>query len=250
MTAADFCDRNAQLFPNKESLVDRNRRLTWRQVKELSDKLAAGLINLALAHNALVLVQLPNCAELFLVRLAAEKAGLRLITVTAAFRQAELFPILDFTKPEAVITLRTYRGFNHYDCFESLRSPLLKHIIVAGEDVPSGGMSLEEMLKASSGEPSPNRRHSDRDICQIATTSGSTGVPKCVEVPLYTRLMTGSAHAKRFKVTSSDTLAAVTPIVTGTADALVYNGGCELGARVILLDHFSPEDMCAVLESE
>jgi non-ribosomal peptide synthetase component E (peptide arylation enzyme) len=42
----------------------------------------------------------------------------------------------------------------------------------------------------------------------------------------------------------------VTPIVTGTADALVYNGGCELGARIVLLDHFSPEQTCSVLESE
>src|SRR5438045_5496767 len=86
MTAADFCDRNAQLLPNKEALIDRTRRLTWRQVKDYSDRLAVGLIGLGLEHNALVLVQLPNSVELFLLRLAAEKAGFRLITVTSAFR--------------------------------------------------------------------------------------------------------------------------------------------------------------------
>ena len=242
MTAADFCDRNAQSFSSKEALIDRKRRLTWQEVKDLSDRLAVGLIRFGLERDALVLVQLPNSAELFLVRLAAEKAGLRLITVTSAFRAAELSPIVHFTKPKAVITVREYRGFNHQELFESLRSPELKHILIEDQ--------LEEILSKTAGEPPQERRYGIRDICQIATTSGSTGIPKCVEVPLYTRLMTGSTHARRFQITPADTLAAVTPIVTGTADALVYNGGCELGARIVLIDHFSPEETCAVLESE
>jgi non-ribosomal peptide synthetase component E (peptide arylation enzyme) len=239
MTAADFCDRNAELLPHKEALVDRYRRLTWAQVKDLSDRLALALIDLGLQRNAIVLVQLPNGVELFLVRLAAEKAGLRLVTVTAAFRRAELLPITQFTKPEAVITLRTYRDFNHYELFEAIRGPELKHILIA-----------TELLNRHPGEPDHLRRHSDADVCQIATTSGSTGIPKCVEVPLYTRLATAATHIKRFNITSSDTLAAVTPIVTGTADALVYNGGCQLGARIVLLDHFSPEETCSILEAE
>jgi non-ribosomal peptide synthetase component E (peptide arylation enzyme) len=251
MTAADFCDRNAESIGNKEAIVDRHRRLTWSQVKDLSDRLAVGLINLGLQRNALILVQLPNWAELFLVRLAAEKAGLRLITVTAAFRYAELFPIVQFTKPEVVITLREYRDFNHYELFEKIRIPELKHILIAGEDLPSGALSLEETMDRAQGPlQHAERRHRVSDVCQIATTSGSTGIPKCVEVPLYTRLLTGWIHTKRFNVTSADTLAAVTPIVTGTADALVYNGGCLLGARLILIDHFSPQETCSLLESE
>src|SRR5713226_10759604 len=101
MTAADFCDRNGLSLANKEAVVDRHHRFTWAEVKDLSDRLALSLIDLGLQRNALVLVQLPNCAELFLIRLAAEKAGLRLITVAAAFRYAELLPIVQFTRPEA-----------------------------------------------------------------------------------------------------------------------------------------------------
>ena len=249
MTAADFCDRNAEAIPDKEALVDRQRRLTWRQAKDFSNGLATGLMKLGLQRNALVLVQLPNGVELFLVRLAAEKAGLRLITVTAAFRQAELLPIVQFTKPETVITLREYRDFSHHELFERIRGPELKHILIAGNDVPPGALSLDEMLRGG-GAPPVDRRHSVLDVCQIATTSGSTGVPKCVEVPLYTRLLTGSIQAKRFNITPADTLGAVTPIVTGTADALAYNGGCALGARVVLIDHFSPEETCSILETE
>lgn len=254
-TAADFCDQNARKFADKEALVDHRRRLTWGEVKELSDRLALGLLDLGLGRDAKILVQLPNWAELFLVRLACEKAGLRMISVTTNFRYAELAPIVRFTQPEAAIILWNYRGFDFHELLEKVRTEELGHVLVAGEDAPRGTLPLEEILKGPATsdrdkERLEKNRYSILDICQIATTSGSTGIPKCVEVPLYTRLLTGWIHLQRFGVRPDDTLAAVTSIVTGTADALVYNGGCEVGARIVLIDHFSPEEICAVLEAE
>jgi non-ribosomal peptide synthetase component E (peptide arylation enzyme) len=255
MTAADFCDRNAEQFGGKEALVDRRRRFTWSQVKEASDRLASNLLALGLKRDAKILVQLPNWAELFLLRLACEKAAVRLVTVTPAFRSAELAPIVRFTRPEAAIVPKLYRGFDYCELLESVRNPELKHLIVAGEEIPPMALSLDTFLAISPENHSiaatlQERRYTILDVCQIATTSGSTGIPKCVEVPLYTRLLTGWIHAQRFGVHADDTLGAVTSIVTGTADALVYNGGCAIGARIVLIDHFSPEETCAVLEAE
>jgi acyl-coenzyme A synthetase/AMP-(fatty) acid ligase len=109
---------------------------------------------------------------------------------------------------------------------------------------------LAGVAKGDGVESFQSRRYAIVDTCQIATTSGSTGTPKCVEVPLYTRLLTGWIHLKRFAVTASDRLAAVTSIVTGTADALVYNGGCAVGATVVLMDHFAPDACCSLMAAE
>jgi non-ribosomal peptide synthetase component E (peptide arylation enzyme) len=255
MTAADFCDRNAEQLGSKEALVDWRRRFTWSQVKKASDRLACNLLGLGLKRDAKILVQLPNWAELFLLRLACEKAALRLVTVTPAFRYAELASIVRFTRPEAAIVPKTYRGFDYRELLERVRSPELRHLIVAGEEIPPGTLSLDTFLAISPKNHNiaatlQERRYTILDRCQIATTSGSTGIPKCVEVPLYTRLLTGWIHVKRFGVDADDTLGAVTSIVTGTADALVYNGGCAIGARIVLIDHFSAEETCAVLEAE
>lgn len=254
MTAADFCDRNGREFGGREALVDRHRRLTWSQVQQLSDRLALGLIKLGLKRDAKILVQLPNCAELFLTRLACEKAGIRLVTVTPAFRLAELRPIVNFTRPEAAIIPKVHGSNDYFDLFEAARAEDSCRAVVIGDDVPSGALSFEEML---AGTPSANdfkmieeRRYSVLDVCQIATTSGSTGIPKCVEVPLYTRLLTGWVHLQRFGVGREDRLAAATSIVTGTADALVYNGGCAAGAAVVLIDHFAPDKCLSLLAAE
>lgn len=254
LTAADCCDRNAREIGGREALVDRRRRLTWSRVKECSDRLALSLLDLGLRHDDRILVQLPNGVELFLTRLACEKAGLRLVTVTPTFRRAELAPILDFTRPAAAVIPREHRGFDHYGMIESLRPSELRHLLVAGEDVPAGGLSLEDLFTPAGGAPGAERlektRHTVFDVCQVATTSGSTGTPKCVEVPLYTRLLTGAVHLRRFGVGREDTLAAVTSIVSGSADAMLYNGGCQVGARMVLLDHFSAEETWQILEAE
>lgn len=254
MTAADFCDRNAREFGAREALVDRRRRLNWSDVKQLSDRLAAGLVKLGLKRDARLLVQLPNCAELFLARLACEKAGIRLVTVTPTFSLAELAPIIRFTSPEAAIIPKVHRGINYLDLLEAARTEDLRSVVLIGDDVPAKTLSFKELLAGAHGAEDPkrlqDRRYTILDVCQIATTSGSTGVPKCVEVPLYTRLLTGWIHLKRFGVSAEDRLAAVTSIVTGTADALVYNGGCAVGATIVLMDHFTPAECCSLMALE
>ncbi len=251
MTAADFCDRNAAETGTREALVDRNRRLTWLQVKQLSDTLALNLLRLGLKRDSKLLAQLPNCAELFLTRLACEKAGIRLVTVTPTFRLAELAPIIRFTRPQAAIIPNTYRDVNYFDLLRAARTEALQSVFITGDDVPAGAFAFAELLTdVADKERLKQTRYSVLDVCQIATTSGSTGIPKCVEVPLYTRLLTGWIHLKRFGVSAGDRLAAVTSIVTGTADALVYNGGCASGATVVLLDRSSPEEICRTVAAE
>ena len=253
-TAADWCDDNARRVGGKEALVDDRRRLTWAQTAELSDALALALLDLGLERDGRVLIQMPNSAELFLARLACEKAGLRLVTVAPSLRRAEIEPLVAFTRPEAVIMPAAYRGFRHLDLLEQVRVPELQHVLAAWDEAPAGCLALEEVFSASVSEKRRRRlsatRYGVEDVCQLATTSGSTGVPKCAAVPLYTRLLTAWMHLQRFQVGEGDTLCAVTAIISGVADGLVYNGVCQAGARVVLVDRFDPRLTCETVARE
>ncbi len=246
LTPAALCDRNARDFPDKEALVDARKRLTWREVQVLSDKLAIALLEMELSRSRPLLVQLPNCVELFLARLACEKAGVACVTVSPFFKTVELAQILRHTRPAAAMIFRTYRKLEFLSSIRSADREGKLDFLIAGDDVPKGTTALDEifereMILRNAAERLDQTRLTPLDSCQIATTSGSSGLPKCVAVSIYSRLLTGSTHAKRFKLGEADTIAAFGPIVSGTSEALGYFGTSLLGSRVVLIDQFDPE---------
>ncbi len=149
LSTADLCDRNAHRFPKKEALVDRRRRLTWREVWVLSNKLALTLRELGLSQSRPLLVQLPNCVELFLARLACEKAGVGCVTVSPLFRAAELKQILHHTQPGAALSLRFYRGVDIPQLIQDAGYTAAKESLIVGDDVPRGAISVDELFRES-----------------------------------------------------------------------------------------------------
>lgn len=254
LTTADYCDRNAETWPDWEALVDSHTRLTWAQVSQHSDRLARALLGLGLSPGDTLLVQLYNCVELYLVRLACEKAGLHPVTAAAAFRRAELEPILRLTDPAAAIIPWRFRGFDHVALLDELRlgPGHLRRVIVVGPDAPPGTLPFWDVARGGGARGVDLRRTRFRptDFSQIATTSGSTGVPKCAAVTIGGRMLTGLVQIHRYRITREDTIAAMTPLITGTPDALAYHGVPQIGARVVLLEHFSDQEATALIERE
>ncbi|MGH6633255.1 MAG: AMP-binding protein, partial [Sphingopyxis sp.] len=85
-------DRTADRHANRDALIVRhqNIRLTWRELKEQVDAVAAGLIERGLKPGDRVGIWAPNCAEWVVVQFATAKAGLILVNINPAYRIAEL----------------------------------------------------------------------------------------------------------------------------------------------------------------
>jgi non-ribosomal peptide synthetase component E (peptide arylation enzyme) len=86
----DYWEANAKKWPDKEALVDSTGcRLTWAQAKQRIDRIALALFKkLRMNRDDRLMVQLPNCVEQVLVRLACEEAGILSIPELTTFRQA------------------------------------------------------------------------------------------------------------------------------------------------------------------
>ena len=74
-TTAELWDRNAELFGDKEALVDSGKRVSWSQVKQKSDNLALNLLDMGFQKDELLFLLVPNCVDSYIVRVACEKAG-------------------------------------------------------------------------------------------------------------------------------------------------------------------------------
>jgi non-ribosomal peptide synthetase component E (peptide arylation enzyme) len=254
---SDYWDQNAVLYPNDEAIIDENVRLTWSQAKQQTDRIALGLLELGIKRDERMAVQLPNCAELFTFRLACEKAGIVAVTLLPNFRHAEVLSILKYTEPVGIVIPLEFRKFSHFEMIQKIRRdvPSLKHIFVIGDDHPAGTLSVKEMGRRPLDEKVSSdyfrkTRFSPFETFQIATTTGTTGMAKCVEFASCVRQFTGKVIAKRLNMTKEDVVGAFAPVIAGGCYNETYRAAPMVGAKIVLAKYFTPEEILKLVEQE
>lgn len=236
-TTVEYADRRARTDSETIALVDGEREVTWAEVHHKSDRLAAGLLD-RVETGEVVFEQLQNSIALYLLRLACEKAGIRLLTVPRTFRKNELQPLFDTLTPSLAIIPGNYRDFNHVAAVRTLGGESLQEIITLDG---TGDAELDSLYTNPEVAPLAETRSSPSTVSQLATTSGSSGTPTCVEVPIGARVRTGLVQAERYDITSRDRIGVTTPLISGTPDALAYHAGPAIGVSVDLLERFDPD---------
>jgi acyl-CoA synthetase (AMP-forming)/AMP-acid ligase II len=134
-----------------------------------------------------VLVQLPNIAELAMVYLAAARIGAIVTPVPVQYRSHELKQVAALTEPRALITIKTLGGFGLLEMAMGARASIssLSVVIAVGSDLPEGVLSFEEIL-LSPGFPKELDAYlretsvTANDIHTICWTSGTEADPKGV----------------------------------------------------------------------
>ncbi len=257
VTTVDLCDRNAREYPDKEAVVDSRSRLTWSQVKQLSDRIALALLEFGLKKNDVLFLQSYNCVEFLLVRLACEKAGIVCAVAAATFRQAEVEPILRHVEAKAIVIPWRYRNFDYFDMVQRMlpRLPSLKHILIIGDEVPEGVTSLSAVCQ----EPRELRYSPDYlqesgmgpfETSWIFSTSGTTGIPKCICNFSCSSLGLSRQFVERLKLSHDDILGVFGPITWGGANDTGYYATVLVADKVVFLERFTVEEACRVIEKE
>jgi acyl-CoA synthetase (AMP-forming)/AMP-acid ligase II len=108
-----FCV-NLHTRPDAEAVVDAPnraefahgtpRRLSWSQLADEVDRFCLLLLDHKLKPNDVLVVQLPNCVEQFVVYLACARLGIIVTPVPVQYREHELAHILTLTQAVAAVT--------------------------------------------------------------------------------------------------------------------------------------------------
>ncbi len=261
-TFTDFWLKNARERPDKEALVDSTIRVTWAEAARLMDRFALAWSASGLERDDRVILQSPNCAYGFLSRIACERAGLINITVMPYLRHKELTHIIEKIDPRAIIIPGIYRKFNYLEMIQELKQqfPSLKHTFLLDETIPGPYPDNTHSLMQIAREPwedkvdrkvlQSRRFHPTADVGALTSTSGTTGVPKIVEWPLAPRLMTSKCRVEIWKLTGDDVTLAVAPFAGGAAGTLTYFAAPLVGAKIVLLEEFTPQGALEMIEKE
>jgi acyl-CoA synthetase len=163
--------------------------LTWKQYHERASLLAAVFAQAGLSPGTRLGVVLPDGATVHAVFLAAERAGLVVVGIGARAGRAELRHLLARTGATALVSQADLLGQPAGDLVASLRVdgvPGLRHIIVPDVlDLPEApvlvdGSPVEPPGAAAAAGLLAGRGLGPDELFTINSTSGTTGLPKCV----------------------------------------------------------------------
>jgi len=158
----------------------RLKALTYREIGELVDRLAAGLQRLGVRPGDAVSVMLPNWVEFAALMFAVAEIGAIYSGIPAAYGQRESAFMVRRVKSKVLVIPDVYRNRDYVELAQEIRNgaPNLEHIVVLGNAPPEGGFI--SFSKLASAEPTSLAHVSPGSLVHVGFTSGTTGEPKGV----------------------------------------------------------------------
>jgi fatty-acyl-CoA synthase len=241
-TFASVLARRVRATPEREALTDGTRRVSYRELADGIDRMAARLRALGIATGDVVTIQLPNWIEFAFVFFALERLGAVAVTVSVDFRSRELEYIMRFSGSKMFVCCAQFRGFDHAAMAAELapRLPSLAAVGIIGGTAPSGMVSLDDVIAARGAPASFAPVAMDADtVMRMAFTSGTTGNPKGVMHSHNTTLAAARILNGDLGLSADDVMMIWLPLGLNWG-YLTLVQSVLAGAKAVLLDRFAP----------
>ncbi|CAI2463439.1 (2,3-dihydroxybenzoyl)adenylate synthase [Serratia liquefaciens] len=161
------------------ALIDPQRSLSYRQLNQLSDRLAAALLRRGIHSGDTALVQLGNVVEFYVTFFALLKIGVVPVNALFSHQRNELNAYAAQIKPALLIADRQHGLFGNDEFLTAFRAehPSVRLVGLRSED--AGEQSLASWLEEDCGDfvaaPSPADQ-----VAFFQLSGGSTGTPKLI----------------------------------------------------------------------
>src|SRR5262245_23866532 len=241
-TFASVLAERVRATPEREALTDGMRRLSYRELADGIDRMAARLRALGIAAGDVVTIQLPNWIEFAFVFFALERLGAVAVTVSVDFRSRELEYIMRFAGSKMFVCCAQFRGFDHAAMAAELtpRLPSLAAIGIIGGAAPPGMVSLDDVVAARGAPAGFGPVAMDADtVMRMAFTSGTTGNPKGVMHSHNTTLAAARILNGDLGLSADDVMMIWLPLGLNWG-YLTLVQSVLAGAKAVLLDRFAP----------
>lgn len=199
-TLLDYLSEAARNWPDRPALLFKGSRISYRQLEEESDSLAAALVAIGVKRGDRVALCLPNCPQFMIGEFAAWKAGAIVCPFNPTYTDREMGEALHATGAETLVVLnRFYEKVKGIQTSTSLKRivttnikeylpPLLRVAYTFLKEKKEGDrISLRkgdhrftDLVRRFRRAPRPEGRVSPDDPSVILMSGGTTGTPKGV----------------------------------------------------------------------
>ena len=247
-------DEVAEKYPDKEAFVDNKVRLTFTQLRETINRLAANLVELGIVKGDRVLLQLPNWSEFLFSFYALQKIGAPAVLMLPRHGLREIDHFSRMTKAKAWIMPENYHKTNYIPMIvQALKSnPTLKHIIIVRGRENSSFISFDKLLNGRTPDRKPQiigNGPETSDVAFIMPTGGTTGLPKAVPRTQNSAIC-DAWYRTEAREQGKDEICLLSVPLEHNLGLAAMNGTILTGGKLVFLDSTKPEDFCETIEKE
>ena len=268
-TLWDNLDISARRFPNKDALIFLGTRLTYADLRNQSERLAAYLQSVGVQKGDRVVLNMQNCPQLVIAHFAILRANAVVVPVNPMNRSEELKHYI--TDPDARVAITTAdlapdlaKASNELPAGQGLKHMVVTHFTdafnadVQGEDAPPAAwhdwLFAQHALPQLQGGEVLDWPHAlanqfalgpltvgIEDLAVLPYTSGTTGLPKGCMHPHRSIMHNAMASGYWGNGTHENRGLLVVPMFHITGMTSVMHSGIYLGATLVLMPRWERE---------
>jgi acyl-CoA synthetase len=231
--------RNAEQSPDRLAYVDhRGSSLTWQEFDYAATALAEQLVGAGIGRGDRVAVWHGDSASIHALFVAVERCGAIVVGIGARAGTREVGAILRNSQPKILVSDRPRADDATRAAAGSVPTVVLTH--------DGGGLRLDLEVAAAVSLRADSALSSD-DVFLINSTSGTTGLPKCV---VHTQNRWYYFHQKAVAnghLTPDEVVLPVIPMPFGFGIWTSHTTPIFLGASAVILDRFSARATCEAI---
>ncbi len=272
-TLGELLREVAGKYPDNAALAFGDRRLSYRQLDDLVEKVAASMNRAGVRHGDRVAALLGNRPEWVISYLAAARIGALFVPLNTWHKTSELRWAIAKCEPALVISETDFLGRDFTDDWKQLvpelldpltttgstEFPSLKRVVLLSDgnlDKGSWQTFVEEGQGSDLGEDSEDSQLGQTDAALeddpalLLFTSGSTAEPKGVVLHHRGLVENGFNIGERRNLNSTDRVWLGSPLFYGFGSENCLMATLTHGATLYLQLKFSPSDAIDLVERE
>jgi amino acid adenylation domain-containing protein len=224
----ELFNESAQSFPDKIAIRFHDRALTYAEVANTANRIAALLVQKGIKKGDIIGLALDRCPELIISLLAIMKSGAAYVPLDPEYPKDRIEFMLEDSAAKILITSAKYAGHYAANTIEVLIEQALADAAPLLPEQPAAGVT-------------------GADLAYILYTSGSTGKPKGVQIAHHSLVNFVLSFQKKPGITFADKTLAVATISFDIAGLDIYLP-LSVGAELVIADSLTAKDGRAVLD--
>jgi long-chain acyl-CoA synthetase len=227
---------SAAATPDKPVALYEGGQMTYRELDELSDRLAASLQQRGLQPGECYGLQLPNIPQFLVAYFGILKAGGVAVPMNVLLKGPEVAFYLSNSRARGLIAWAGILG----EAAKGAAEAEVADVFVVGE-VPEESTATPFTHLLAPHEDGPVMAHREpQDTAVVIYTSGTTGRPKGAELTHFQLYMNADIPGRLFGITPDDVVLTVLPLFHVFGLSSVLNLTIRAGGSLSLVPRFTP----------